>query len=36
MHKVVASLEAAVTIPLLPIADPTAAAIQWVGYSTVG
>jgi len=36
MHKVAARLEAAVPIPLLHIADPTAAAIQQAGFSTVG
>jgi aspartate racemase len=36
MHKVASSIEAAVTIPLLHIADPTAAAIQQAGHSTVG
>lgn len=36
MHKVASSIEAAVTIPLLHIADPTAAEIQRAGYSTVG
>ena len=36
MHKVASSIEAAVTIPLLHIADPTAAAIKQAGLSTVG
>jgi len=36
MHKVAASIEAAVSIPLLHIADPTAAAIKQAGHSTVG
>lgn len=36
MHKVAASLEMAVTIPMLHIADPTAAAIRQAGFSTVG
>src|SRR4051812_30189788 len=36
MHKVTSHIEAAVTIPLLHIADPTAAAIQRAGFSTVG
>lgn len=36
MHKVASSLEAAVTIPLLDIADPTATAIRQAGFSTVG
>jgi aspartate racemase len=36
MHNVAASIEAAVTIPLLHIADPTAAAIRQAGHSTVG
>lgn len=36
MHKVASSIEAAVTIPLLHIADPTAAAIKQAGHSTVG
>jgi aspartate racemase len=36
MHKVASSIEAAVTIPLLHIADPTATEIKNAGYSTVG
>ncbi len=36
MHKVAASIEAAVTIPLLHIADPTAVQIKQAGHSTVG
>ena len=36
MHKVASSIEAAVTIPLLHIADPTAAEIKRAGHSTVG
>ena len=36
MHKVASSVESAVTIPLLHIADPTALAIKHAGYSTVG
>jgi len=36
MHKVAARIEAAVNIPLLHIADPTAAEIKRAGYSTVG
>ena len=36
MHKVAATIEAAVTIPLLHIADPTALAIQQAGLRTVG
>jgi aspartate racemase len=36
MHKVAASIEAAVDIPLLHIADPTAASIRQAGHSTVG
>jgi len=36
MHKVVPSIEAAVTIPLLHIVDPTAAEIKQAGYKTVG
>jgi aspartate racemase len=36
MHKVVPAIEAAVAIPLLHIADPTAAAIKQAGISTVG
>jgi aspartate racemase len=36
MHKVAASIEAAVAIPLLHIADPTAAAIKQAGHATVG
>lgn len=36
MHKVAASIEAAVSIPLLHIADPTADQIKLAGYSSVG
>ena len=36
MHKVAAAIEAAVTIPLLHIADPTAEAIHRAGLTTVG
>ncbi|HEY0720255.1 MAG TPA: aspartate/glutamate racemase family protein [Gammaproteobacteria bacterium] len=36
MHKVAPSIEAAVAIPLLHIADPTASAIKRAGYSIVG
>jgi len=36
MHKVVPSIEAAVTIPLLHIADPTAVKIKQAGYKSVG
>jgi aspartate racemase len=36
MHKVAPAIEAAVSIPLLHIADPTAAAIRQAGLSTVG
>lgn len=36
MHKVVPAVEAAVAIPLLHIADPTAAAIARAGLATVG
>ncbi len=36
MHKVAPEIEAAVAIPLLHIADPTAAAIKQAGYKTVG
>jgi aspartate racemase len=36
MHKVAPSIEAAVTIPLLHIADPTAVEIKQAGHSTVG
>lgn len=36
MHKVASSIEAAVTIPLFHIADPTAAEIRRAGHSTVG
>lgn len=36
MHKVAPDIESAVAIPLLHIADPTAAAIQQAGHSTVG
>ena len=36
MHKVAPAIEAAVGIPLLHIADPTAAAIRQAGFSTVG
>ena len=36
MHSVASSIEAAVTIPLFHIADPTAAAIKRAGHATVG
>jgi aspartate racemase len=36
MHKVASSIEAAVTIPLFHIADPTATAIKRAGHSSVG
>ena len=36
MHKVAASIEAAVDLPLLHIADPTAAAIKQAGLHSVG
>ncbi len=36
MHKVAPEIEAAVSIPLLHIADPTAAEIKQAGYKTVG
>jgi aspartate racemase len=36
MHKVAPAIEAAVKIPLLHIADPTAAAIRRAGHGTVG
>lgn len=36
MHKVAVAIEAAVTIPLLHIADPTAAAVKQAGLGTVG
>jgi amino-acid racemase len=36
MHKVAPTIEAAVTIPLLHIADSTAAQIKQAGHSTVG
>lgn len=36
MHKVAASIEAAVAIPLLHIADPTAAEIKRAGHGRVG
>jgi aspartate racemase len=36
MHKVAAAIEAAVRLPLLHIADPTASAIQAAGLATVG
>ena len=36
MHKVAPSIEAAVAIPLLHVADPTAAEIKRAGHSTVG
>ncbi|MBR0566872.1 aspartate/glutamate racemase family protein [Azoarcus sp. L1K30] len=36
MHKVAPSIEAAVGIPLLHIADPTAAEIRRAGYTSVG
>ncbi len=36
LHEVAAAIEAAVIIPLLHIADPTAAAVKRVGFHTVG
>jgi aspartate racemase len=36
MHKVAAAIEAAVTIPLFHIADPTAAAIKQAGHARIG
>jgi aspartate racemase len=36
MHKVAPEIEAAVAIPLLHIADPTAAKIKQAGYQTIG
>lgn len=36
MHKVASDIEAAVKVPLLHIADPTAAEIKRLGHSTVG
>ena len=36
MHKVASSIEAAVTIPLFHIADPTAVEIKRAGHSTIG
>jgi aspartate racemase len=36
MHRVASAIEATVTIPLLHIADPTAAAIRRAGLTTVG
>jgi len=36
MHKVASAVQAAVTIPLLHIADPTALAIQQAGFTRVG
>jgi aspartate racemase len=36
MHNVASSIESAVTVPLLHIADPTADAIKQAGHSTVG
>lgn len=36
MHKVAAAVEAAVAIPLLHIADPTADAVRAAGYARVG
>jgi aspartate racemase len=36
MHKVAATIEAAVEIPLLHIADPTAEAIRQAGIGTIG
>ena len=36
MHKVASSIEAAVSVPLLHIADPTAAEIKRAGHSAVG
>jgi aspartate racemase len=36
MHRVASAIEAAVRIPLLHIADPTAAEIKQAGFSTIG
>ena len=36
MHKVASAIEAAVRIPLIHIADPTALAIRRAGYASVG
>ncbi len=36
LHKVAPAIEAAVSIPLLHIADPTATAVRAAGFSTVG
>jgi aspartate racemase len=36
MHKVTAAIEAAVHLPLLHIADPTAEAVKRAGYSRIG
>ena len=36
MHKVAPAIEAAVSIPLLHIADPTAAAVKRAGIHTIG
>jgi aspartate racemase len=36
MHKVADRIEAAVTLPLLHIADPTAVALKLAGHATVG
>lgn len=36
MHRVAPAIESAVTIPLLHIADPTAAAVKQAGFHTVG
>ena len=36
MHKVAPAIESAVGIPLLHIADPTAAAVKQAGFHTVG
>jgi len=36
MHKVAAAIESAVAIPLLHIADPTAAEIRKAGHTTIG
>ena len=36
MHQVAPAIEAAVTIPLLHIADPTAAAVKQAGFHSVG
>ena len=36
MHQVAARIEATVAIPLLHIADPTAAAIRQAGFTTIG